>query len=124
MNAAALKARTKSFALRVVRMVSALPSGKVAEVIGRQVLRSATSVGANYRAACRARTRAEYVAKMGIVEEEADETLYWMELISEAGLIPKTRVADLMKEANELVAIMVSSIRTARSKKKDVKLEK
>ena len=109
-----LKERTKQFALRVIRLVNALPKGKVAEVIGRQLLRSASSVGANYRAACRARSRAEFVAKLGVVEEEIDESAYWLELLVESGIIPVTRLADLMQEASEPTAIIVASRKTAR----------
>ena len=116
MNREEIKVRTKQFALRVIRLVEALPKSYAAEVIGKQLLRAATSVGANYRAACRARSKAEFVAKLGIVEEESDECSYWLELIVEAGLVKHERVADLMKEADEITAIMVSSIQTARSK--------
>jgi four helix bundle protein len=84
--------------------------------MGKQLLRSGTSVGANYRASCRARSPAEFVAKMGIVEEEADESAYWMELLIESGLVPERRLKDLLAEANELVAITVASIRTARKR--------
>lgn len=111
-----IKVRTKQFALRVIRLVEALPKSYAAEVIGKQLLRAATSVGANYRAACRARSKAEFVAKLGIVEEESDECSYWLELIVEAGLVKRERVADLMKEVDEITAIMVSSIQTARSR--------
>lgn len=113
-----LKGRTKSFALRVINLVNALPDGRSAEVIGRQLLRSATSVGANYRAACRAKSQADFIAKMGIVEEEADECMYWMELLSEAKLVQAEKLQPLMEENNELVAITVSSIKTARTNKK------
>ncbi|MBI4615772.1 MAG: four helix bundle protein [Planctomycetes bacterium] len=109
-----LRRRTKAFALRVIRLVQSLAPGRVADVRGKQLLRSGTSVGANCRAACRARSRAEFVAKMGIVEEEADETIYWMELLGESGLMPSSRLRSLMDEASELVAIAVSSIRSAR----------
>ena len=109
-----LKERTKQFALRVIHLVNALPNSKMAEVIGRQLLRSATSVGANYRAACRARSRAEFMAKLGVVEEEIDESAYWLELLMESGVMPATRLADLMEEANELIAIIVASRKTAR----------
>ena len=113
-----LKQRTKSFALRIMGLVECLPVGKTAEVIGRQLLRSGTSVGANYRAACRAKSVADFIAKMGIVEEEADECIYWMELLVEAKILPLTRLQPLMAEADELVAITVSSIKTARVNKK------
>lgn len=109
-----LKDRTKVFALRVMSLTEALPKSHSGDVIGRQILRSATSVGANYRSACRARSRADFVSKMGIVEEEADESGYWLELIEAAGLIKPSRIADLKAECNELTAIIVASIRTAR----------
>jgi four helix bundle protein len=109
-----LKQRTKQFALRVIRMVDALPRKKSADVLGHQILRSASSVAANYRSACRARSRADFVAKMAIVEEEADETVFWLEMIAESGLLPAKKLAELLNEANELTAIAVASIRTAR----------
>jgi four helix bundle protein len=112
-----LKQRTKEFALRVIRLVEALPKGRTADILGRQLLRSGTSVGANYRAACRARSNADFISKMGIVEEETDESLYWMELLIEAELVQAVKLESLMKEANELLAITVSSIKTARRKK-------
>lgn len=112
-----LKARTKSFALRVIKAVDALPNTRSANVIGHQLLRSGTSVGANYRSACRARSTAEFVAKLGIVEEEADESGYWMELLIESNLLSKAQLGDLMTEADELVAITVASIKTARKRK-------
>jgi len=116
MNREEMKARTKTFALRVIRLVGTLPRSPVADVIGKQLLRAATSVGANYRAACRARSKAEFIAKMGTVEEESDECLYWLELLVEAKLVKHDQVADLMREADEITAIIVSSIQTARSK--------
>jgi len=108
--------RTKQFALRVIRLVECLPKGRTADVIGRQLLRSGTSVGANYRSACRARSKADFIAKMGIVEEEADESRFWMELLVEAGIVRPEKLADLMNEADELIAIIVASIRTARKR--------
>ncbi|NTW66146.1 MAG: four helix bundle protein [Nitrospirae bacterium] len=111
-----LKERTKTFALRIIRLVEALPKGRTTDVIGKQLLRSGTSVGANYRAACRARSAADFISKMGIVEEEADECIFWMELLADAGAVKKEMVQALMKEADELLAIAVSSIRTARKK--------
>jgi four helix bundle protein len=111
-----LKQRTKRFALRVIRLVQALPRNRMGEVIGRQLLRSGTSVGANYRAVCRARSPADFVAKMHIVQEEADESLYWMELLTDAKVVEAPRVADLLREADELLAIFVASINTARRK--------
>ncbi len=109
-----LKRRTKRFALRVIRLVRSLPNEDVGRMIGKQLLRSGTSVGANYRAACRARSPAEFCAKMGIVEEEADESAYWMELLIEAEVVKPELLVNLLAEANELVAIVVASIRTAR----------
>ncbi len=112
-----MKKRTKAFALRVVRLVEVLPATRTADVIGKQLLRCGTSVGANYRAACRARSQADFISKMGIVEEEADETIYWIELLVESGLVKEDRVANLLDETNQIVAIVVSSIKTARGSK-------
>jgi four helix bundle protein len=93
-----------------------LPKSRAAEVIGRQLLRSATSVGANYRAACRGKSTADVIAKLAIVEEEADETFYWMELLVESGLVPAARIEELMHETNELIAMTVASIKTLRKR--------
>src|SRR6266542_518151 len=109
-----LKARTRAFALAIIQLVEDLRRGRSADVIGTQLLRAGTSVGANYRAACRARSRKEFVSKMGIVEEEADESQFWLDLAVERGLGDVERVAALRDEACQLVAIAVSSIRTAR----------
>ena len=109
-----LKQRTKGYALRVIALVDQLPRTRSADVIGRQLLRSATSVGANYRAARRGRSDADFIAKLKIVEEEADESVYWLELLSESGLVTAARVADLIAEGNALVAIIVASIKTMR----------
>jgi four helix bundle protein len=108
-----LRQRTRKFALRVIRLVEALPKTRTAEVIGKQLLRAGTSVGANYRAACRAKSTKDFIYKMGLVEEEADESLYWMELLVEAGLVKLERLQSLMVEADELIAITVASIKTA-----------
>jgi four helix bundle protein len=116
MDESELKQRTKQFALRVMKLVEFLPKTPSGRVIGQQLLRSGTSVGANYRSACRGRSKADFIAKAGISLEEADESLYWMELLLEAKLIPPERLKDLMKEANELVAIFSASIKTARMK--------
>jgi len=113
-----LKQRTKLFALAVILFVESLPKSRTAEIIGRQLLRSGTSVGANYRSACRARSVADFIAKMTIVEEEIDECIYWMELLIESGTIEAKDACSLMKEANELLAITVSSIKTARKNRK------
>ena len=110
------KRRTKQFAVRVINMTEALPSKPAARVITNQILRSATSVGANCHSACKARSRAEFIAKMGIVAEEADETVFWLELLVETDLVKAKRMESLLKEANELVAIFVSSQVTARSR--------
>lgn len=109
MNEAELKKRTKVFALRVMKLVSALPDNSVSRAIASQLIRSATSVGANYRAACRGRSKAEFIAKLGIVIEEADESGYWMELIIEGELLPANRVEELLDESNQITAIMVAS---------------
>ena len=109
-----MKERTKEFALRVIQAIASLPRRPVGNVIGRQLLRAGTSVAANYRAACRARSQADFVAKLGVVEEEADESLFWMELLVEAGVLPKRRLGPLMKECEEILAMTVASINTAR----------
>jgi four helix bundle protein len=116
MNDAELKTRTKQFALRVMRLVGALPNDSVARAIGIQLIRSGTSVGANYRAACRGRSKAEFVAKLSIDIEEADESCYWMELITDGELLPKEKVESLLDEANQITAIMVASRKTAMGK--------
>jgi four helix bundle protein len=117
MNPDEFKRRTRTFGLRVIRLVKALPKSTVGSVIGRQLLRCGTSVGANYRAACRARSRADFVAKMKIVEEECDESLYWIELLKESGEIEPARLEDLIKEAETILSLVVASIKTARSRK-------
>ena len=106
--------RTKQFALRVIRLVEALPKSKTTDVIGHQLLRSATSVAADYRAAQRARSVAEFRAKLGIVEEESDECSLWMELLVESQVVPTTKLAALLSESNEITAMVVASIRTSR----------
>jgi four helix bundle protein len=116
MNNDDLKQRTKQFALRVIRLSEAMPRSVAGDVLTRQVVRSGTSVAANYRSACRAKSRADFVAKMGIVEEEADETGLWLELITEAGFLSSAKTAALRTEAGELTAIAVASIRTARGR--------
>ena len=114
MNTDEFKQRTKAFALRVIRLVGALPKSREANVISAQLLRCATSVGANYRAACRARSRADFIAKIGIVEEESDESAYWTELLIETGIMTTDQVSGLLAEANEILAMVVASIKTAR----------
>ncbi len=114
MEATELKLRTRKFALTVIAFVEALPKDETSRVLGRQLLRSGTSVGANYRSAKRARSNADFISRMGIVEEEADECGYWLELLAESGKVPPAKAAALLKEAGELVAIAVASINTAR----------
>src|SRR6266849_4058342 len=110
-----LRDRTKRFALRIIRLFRHLPRSTEAQVLGKQLLRSGTSVGANYRATGRARSKAEFVAKMGIVVEEADETVFWLECLIESEIVKRDLLADLLTEANELVAIFAASHRTART---------
>jgi len=108
-----LKIRSKRFALRVIKLVESLPNNATAMTIGRQLLRSGTSVAANYRAACRARSNAEFIAKLGIVEEETDESVFWIEMLVDAGLVKQELIEDLKEEGNQLTAIWVASINTA-----------
>ena len=116
MNKDDLKIRTKRFAICIIGLVESLPKGRIADVLGKQLLRSGTSVGANYRSACRAKSTADFIYKMGIVEEELDETIYWMELLVEAGLKKLDDLRELLEEANQLLAITIASIKTAKSK--------
>jgi len=109
-----LKIRTKDFAFRIVNLYRKLPNSEEARIIGKQLLRSGTSVGANYRAACRSRSRAEFVSKISIVLEEADETVFWPELLLHTNIFPKPKLQDLMEEANELVCIFVTALRTTK----------
>ncbi len=111
-----LKQRVKEFALRVMRLVAALPETTVGRAIGSQLVRSGTSVAANYRAACRGRSKPEFIAKLGIVVEEADETVFWLELVVEGELLAKNLVGSLLDEANQLTAIMVASRKTAQGR--------
>ena len=104
-----MRARTKDFALRVVRLYKTLPSGTAAQVLGKQLLRCGTSVGANYRAACRSRSRAEFVSRLAIVIEEADESMYWMELLVDGGVIKASKLEPLQNEAKELTAIFTAT---------------
>ena len=115
MDAEDLKDRTKQFALRVLKLVAALPHNLQARTIGGQLVRSGTSVGSNYRAACRGRSRAEFIAKLGIVEEEADESAFWLELIIEAALLRTSLVQPLLDEANELTRMAGSRITASKS---------
>ncbi len=109
-----LKKRTKQFALRIIELVTTLPRSQETDIIGRQLLKSGTSVGANYREASRARSKAEFIAKIGIVEQEADETLYWLEILEESGIVSHSVLKDLLQEADELVAIFTTIGRRAK----------
>jgi four helix bundle protein len=111
-----LRVRTKQFALRVIRLYGTLPKATPAEVIGKQVLRSATSVGAHYREACRARSPAEFVSKMEVGLQELDESAYWFELLIDAQIVPADRLSALQTEADELIAIFVTSVNTAKNR--------
>jgi four helix bundle protein len=111
------KNRTKRFALEVIRLVESLPRNRTAEVIGRQLLRAGSSVGANYRAACRGKSTSDVAAKLDIVEEEADESIYRIELLVEAGVVTPNRIDAMKKEINELLAMTVASIKTLRTRR-------
>lgn len=109
-----LKERTKQYALRIVKLIEALPKTAVGKAIGSQLIRSGTSIGANYRAALRARSKQEFIAKLGIVIEEADECAFWLEIIIESKLISKELIEPLLQETNEIISIMVSSLKSAK----------
>jgi four helix bundle protein len=111
-----LKERRFQFGIRIVRLVESLPKTDIGRTLSKQLLRAGTSVGANYRAAARARSRADFVAKLGILEEECDEALFWMELLLALNFVKGARLAKLLKEGDELLAIIVSSINTARKR--------
>ena len=114
MNELDLKERTKAFAVRVLKLVDSLPKTTSGRALAAQLVRSGTSVAANYRAARRAKSTAHFLSKLGDVEEEADETLFWLELLEESGIVPTKRLSALKQEADELVAIIVASINTAK----------
>jgi four helix bundle protein len=109
-----MKKRTKAFALAIITLAEELPETPVARIVRGQFVRSGTSVGANYRASCRAKSKADFIAKLGIVEEEADETAFWLEILIEAGIMPEARISSLLNEANEILAITVASIKTVK----------
>src|SRR5581483_10559180 len=119
-----LRLRTKKFALRIIRLFQALPKTTEAHVLGKQLLRCGTSVTANYRAACRARSRPEFIARLGIVAEEADESVLWLELLEEANILKHERLEDIVKEAKELVAIFSTSLKTAKGNNRIFKVPK
>ncbi len=112
-----MKTRTKQFALRIIRLVQTLPSNMAAQIIGRQLLRSGTSVGANYRAACRAKSTADFIHKLSIVEEETDESIYWMELLIDGQIIKENLLKNLTDEGNQILSIVVASIKTSKEKR-------
>ena len=114
MDEKAFKERTKKLALRAMSLVETLPNTRSADVLARQILRSATSIGANYRAACRARSTADMITKLKIVEEESDETMYWLELLAEGKKVSQAEVAELVRETGEILAMTVASIKTLR----------
>ena len=121
MNSDQLKQRTRAFALRIIRLAESLPDTATARVIRNQMLRCGSSVGANYRAACRAKSKPDFISKMGIVEEEADETMYWLELLIDADIVKRSRISDLLNEADEILSIVVTSIKTARRGNKPIR---
>ena len=118
MNEVEFKKRTREVALRIIKLVDALPRSKSGDVIGRQILRSGTSIGANYRAACRGISTPDVIAKLGDVEEETDETLYWLELLWAGGIMPLRRLQSLIKEMEEILKMTVASIKTLKSKQR------
>ena len=110
-----LKDRTKTFALRIIRMAEVLPKTRSANIIANQILRSSTSMAANYRAVGRARSKAEFIAKIGVVLEEADETVFWLEMLADSGIVSLEKLKSLEQEGNELMLIFSASRRTAKS---------
>jgi four helix bundle protein len=116
MNQEQMKVRTKDFAQKVISLCRQLPATQEGRLVGGQFFRSGTSVGANYRAACRVRSKADFISKLSIVLEETDESLYWMEILSESRIVNSKLLTDLIKEAKELIAIFVSSLNTAKGK--------
>ena len=116
MNEKIFKDRTKKLAIAIIQLVEEMPKSVAATAIARQIVRSGMSIGANYRAACRAKSTADMINKLKIVEEESDETAYWLELITEMGYLPQDKIAPLAKETNEIVAMTVASIKTLRAR--------
>ncbi len=117
MDSGDLKRRTKKFGLDVIRLINSLPNNKIGDVLGKQLLRSATAVGANYRSACKARSKADFISKIMIVEEEADESLYWLEILLELKLLPEIQLTPLLIEADELTAIFAATAKKAKTNK-------
>ena len=116
MTESEFKERRKGIALRIIKLVQSLPKNWIAETIGKQLLRSGTSIGANYRAACRAKSTADIINNLAIVEEEADKSMFWIDLLIESEIVPQTKLEKLYNDINEIVAMTVSSIRTLKSK--------
>lgn len=117
MDEKTFKERTKKLAVAIIKQMDKLPKSRAADVVAKQIIRSGTSIGANYRAACRAKSTADMIHKMKIVEEESDETMYWLEILVEAGLFQREQAAELYKETGEILAMTVSSIKTLRNRK-------
>jgi four helix bundle protein len=117
MDEKTFKTRTKKLAVAIIKQMDKLPHSRAADVIARQIIRSGTSIGANYRAACRAKSTADMINKMKIVEEEADETEYWLEILVEAELVKKEQISPIYKETDEILAMTVVSIKTLRNRK-------
>jgi four helix bundle protein len=117
------KDRTKAAGLRIIRLIEALPTSRTARVIGDQLLRSGTSIGANYRASCRALSSADILSMLGDVEEETDESMYWVEMLGEAGVVPQRRLASLHQELGEILAMIVASIKTLRLRNRKSKIQ-
>jgi len=120
MNADEMKSRTKEFAKNIINLCRKLPNNREGRLIGDQIFKSGTSVAANYRAACRGRSKAEFIAKLGIVEEEADETLFWLEVIAEMNIVDPSPLDYLMQKCDEIIAIVVSSAKTAKGTRRQV----
>ncbi|MBI2330716.1 MAG: four helix bundle protein [Chloroflexi bacterium] len=117
MDEQTFKARTKKLAVAIIKQMDKLPSSRASDVVARQIIRSGTSIGANYRAACRAKSTPDMINKMKIVEEETDETAYWLEILVEADIIPQEQVSAIYKETNEILAMTVASLKTLRNRK-------
>lgn len=117
MDEQTFKARTKKLAVAIIKQMDKLPHSRAADVIAKQIIRSGTSIGANYRAACRAKSTPDMINKMKIVEEESDETMYWLEILTETGLLSQEQVQDVYKETNEILSMTVASLKTLRNRK-------
>ena len=117
MDGKIFKARIKKLAVAIIKQMDKLPNSRTADVVARQVIRSGTSIGANYRAACRAKSTPDMINKLKIVEEEADETQYWLEILTEAGLVPQEQISSIHKETDEILAMTVASLKTLRNRK-------